>query len=55
MRLLLDHGARVDEKDKGKGTALICAAQGGHEAAVCLLLDRGTPVGAKDDCGRTRS
>ena len=34
-------------------TALICAAEGGHEAVVRLLLEKGANVNAKEDNGET--
>ena len=46
MQLLLDKGAAVDAVLKDSHTALIIAAQQGHEAVVKLLLDKGAAVDA---------
>ena len=46
-KLLLDKGAAVDVVSKLLGdTALILAAQNGHEAVAALLLDKGAAVDA---------
>ena len=45
-KLLLDKGAAVDAVLKDGHTALIIAAQQGHEAVVKLLLDKGAAVDA---------
>ncbi len=38
-RVLLDHGARVDDRDGGGRTALMYAASGPYEETVRLLLE----------------
>jgi ankyrin repeat protein len=43
----------VDKKDKNEQTALHWAAEGGHEAVVRLLVDRGADVNVKDKLGLT--
>ena len=43
----------VDAKDKNGRTALMCAAKGGHAAAIAALLAAGAKVEAKDNDGRT--
>ena len=53
MRLLLEKGADVKATDRDGRTALIWAAQDGHEAVVRLLLEKGADVEAKDRDGRT--
>ena len=49
VRLLLEHGADVEAKDKERGeTALILAAGSGYEAIVRRLLERRADVEAKE-------
>jgi ankyrin repeat protein len=49
VRLLLERGADIEAKEKGRGwTALIWAAGVGHEAVMRLLLERGADVEAKE-------
>jgi ankyrin repeat protein len=48
VRLLLDKGADVEEKDNSDQTPLMWAARSGHEAAVQQLIDKGADVEAKD-------
>jgi ankyrin repeat protein len=43
-RLMLDKGAKVDERNKYKGTCLHQAADGGHLALTKLLLERGAEI-----------
>ena len=49
VKLLLDHKADVDAKDKYRQTALHRAAEGGYEATVKLLLDYKADVDMKGD------
>ncbi|KAH7111518.1 hypothetical protein B0J13DRAFT_461972, partial [Dactylonectria estremocensis] len=56
VKLLLQHGAEVDSKDKFYGgTPLWWAARNGHEAVVKLLLENGANIEAKSgkDYGAT--
>ena len=50
--LLLDAGARVDERDERGQTALHEAAVFGRLAICKLLLSRGASLDARDNCGR---
>jgi hypothetical protein len=54
VRLLLDHGARVDARRGARGvkTALLAAAQRGHEGVVRALLERGADATVKTKYGR---
>eukprot|EP00435_Cladocopium_sp_Y103_P009775 s4213_g2.t1 len=52
-QLLLDQGADVIAADKDGETALMCAAQTGHEAVAKLLLQHGADVMAADKDGAT--
>eukprot|EP00435_Cladocopium_sp_Y103_P070755 s254_g36.t1 len=45
-KLLLEHGADVEAAQTDGGTALMCAAQGGHEAVANLLIQHGADVRA---------
>ena len=47
-RLLLEHKAEVDAKDRNGLTALHWAARNGHEAVARLLLEHKAEVNAKD-------
>jgi len=53
VRLLLDHGASVDQQDDGGSTALHRAASTARSEMVKLLLDRGADVNRRDKIGRT--
>jgi ankyrin repeat protein len=54
VRLLLDKGARVNEKDDKSGfTALHYAARFGNKDAAELLIARGADINAKDKQGHT--
>jgi ankyrin repeat protein len=44
VKLLLDRGATIDDKDNAGFNSLMLASQGGHLAIVELLLDRGANV-----------
>jgi ankyrin repeat protein len=48
VSLLIHHGAHVNAKDTSQQTALIYAAEEGHEQVVSLLIDHGAHVDAKD-------
>lgn len=50
FQALLDSGAHVDAKDRFGYTALMLAAQKGHDTVVTLLINRG--MGNKTDRGR---
>ena len=41
VKLLLDRGANVNAQGGHYGNALQAASEGGHEAVVKLLLDKG--------------
>ncbi|SPO05222.1 uncharacterized protein DNG_07909 [Cephalotrichum gorgonifer] len=51
--LLLDHGANINAKDRGKMTALHIAVTGGHKDVVSLLLDRSARIEEKASYGET--
>ena len=53
VRLLIEHGARVDVKDADGTTALMRAVLAGHIDVVRLLLDKGAGVGDTDTKGET--
>jgi hypothetical protein len=53
VRLLLDKGALLDEKNKWGRTALIHASVSGHTEMVRLLLDKGALLDEKDQEGKT--
>ena len=54
VRLLLKRGADPASTNHSHGmTPLHLAAAGGHEAIVPVLLDAGSPVGARDGRKRT--
>jgi ankyrin repeat protein len=54
MKQLLDHGAKVDARDKWYGeSALMWAAAENHDDAVSLLLARGAPVDARSSLQNT--
>ena len=47
VQALLDHGAQIDAKESLRGTtALMWAAEQGHEKVIRLLASRGANVGA---------
>jgi ankyrin repeat protein len=49
---LLDAGAHVDDRDDRGRTALMIAAEGGHEEIVNLLVARGADASLKDKAGK---
>jgi ankyrin repeat protein len=51
VKLLLEHGADVNAKMEGLGTALHLAASNGHLEIVKLLLENGADVNAKTEGG----
>ena len=46
--VLLEHGARIEDKMKGGVTPLMLAASGGHADLYALLLHKGANIHAKD-------
>ncbi|KAI9926350.1 hypothetical protein MW887_004114 [Aspergillus wentii] len=53
VELLLDHGARINSKDRSKLTALHIAVTGEHKDVVALLLDRSAQIENKASHGDT--
>ncbi|KAJ5692828.1 ankyrin repeat protein [Penicillium macrosclerotiorum] len=53
VKLLLDHGARVNSKDRSKLTALHIAVTGEHKEVVSLLLDRSARIEGRASYGDT--
>ena len=53
MKLLLDHGAYINETDENGWTALMFAAKKSNLNGVKLLLDRGADVNATNNLGKT--
>lgn len=53
VRLLISHGADVNQADEGGGTPLIYAVWKGYKDIVALLLKNGTDIYAKTRDGRT--
>ncbi|MEU6035410.1 ankyrin repeat domain-containing protein [Actinomadura sp. NPDC047616] len=53
VRSLLAHGADVDGRDAGGGTALIWACNGGFVECARLLLEAGADVHLRNDDGYT--
>jgi ankyrin repeat protein len=49
---LLDAGAHIDDRDNRGRTALMIAAEGGHEDIVNLLVARGADASLKDKAGK---
>jgi ankyrin repeat protein len=52
-RLLVKHGADVNQKGKKSSTALMVAAHNGHLTMARYLIDKGADVKAKDNEGET--
>jgi len=55
LNLLLERGARIDDKDNRGRTALMIAAELNHEPAVDLLLSRGADPLLRDQQGKSAS
>jgi ankyrin repeat protein len=53
VRLLLDHGADINETNANQTTALHQATLNGRAAVVKLLIERGAKIEAKDQFGAT--
>ena len=53
VELLLDHGARINTRDRSKLSALHIAVTGVHKDVVSLLLDRSARMEGKDSYGDT--
>jgi ankyrin repeat protein len=51
VRVLLEHGAKLDARNATGGTPLHDAALAGQTAVVELLLDKGAAINAKDTEG----
>ena len=49
---LLDAGAHIDDRDDRGRTALMIAAEGGHEEIADLLMARGADASLKDKAGK---
>ncbi|CBF82956.1 ankyrin repeat domain-containing protein [Aspergillus nidulans FGSC A4] len=52
ISILLDRGAKVDERDEKRRVPLHEAAAGGHTGIVSLLLHKGAKVDEMDEAGR---
>jgi ankyrin repeat protein len=52
VQLLLDSGARIDDRDNRGRTALMTAAEGGRAGIVEVLLSRGADRSLKDNAGK---
>jgi len=48
LKLLLDHGAKVDARDREERTPLMLACRSGHVEAATILLDHGADLNAVD-------
>ena len=53
VKLLIDHGAAVDARDKDGDTPLHDAARNGHLPAVKLLVGAGAQLDAPNHMGQT--
>jgi uncharacterized protein len=53
MKLLLDRGANIDDRDNRGRTALMIAAELNHAAVVDLLLTRGADKSLRDNQGKS--
>ena len=53
VKFLLDHGAKLEDRDDRGRTALMIAAELGHAAIVTELLERGARPDDKDKEGKT--
>ena len=52
-RILIEHGARINETSPDYGSALVMAAASNHEALATYLLDKGADPNAADGFGFT--
>ncbi|MGI9404647.1 MAG: ankyrin repeat domain-containing protein [Hyphomicrobium sp.] len=55
MNLLISRGARIDDRDDRGRTALMMAAELGHDEVVEALLDHGADVSLVDNDGKSAS
>lgn len=53
IRALLDEGADIEARDRGRRTALVIAAKYGRSQTVQLLIDSGANVNAKTESSET--
>ncbi len=53
IKLLIERGARLDDRDNRGRTALMIAAAVGHAAAAELLISRGADTAARDKQGKS--
>ena len=53
IRALLDEGADIEARDRGRATTLVIAAKHGHSQIVQLLIDSGANVNAKTESSET--
>lgn len=53
MKLLCDHGANINTHTTNGSTALLMAAEKGHESIVRLLCDHGADINAHNGYGET--
>ena len=53
LKLVLDKGIQIDDKDSHGSIALFCAAANGHVEVVRMLLDRGAYISGavNNGCG----
>jgi ankyrin repeat protein len=55
MNLLISRGARIDDRDNRGRTALMIAAELGHDEVVDALLGHGADAGLVDNEGKSAS
>jgi ankyrin repeat protein len=53
IKMLLDRGANVNERDLNRRTPLLTAARSGNPESIHLLLDKGADINAHDRYGAT--
>jgi len=53
VKLLVDHGARINIQENGGRTALMCAAEWNHIGIVQILFGAGANIDLKDSDGQT--